>query len=138
MAENEKLKEVIQELHSELEQLHTNKVLSNESNTIKRSQINDLELEIEHLSNENRQLKESNKTLESTLLNSCKMLTNETSLASELELLDNDNDNDKYHKLQQTLKDQQFVNSQLKNYIDYILLMIVEKSPQLLEIKRDN
>ncbi|CAG9088592.1 unnamed protein product [Plutella xylostella] len=64
------------------------------------------------------------------------------SLAHELSQMSDDqlDDNETRHsieleKIQKALKEQQDVNVQLRNYIDGILLAIVENYPQLLEVK---
>ncbi|XP_073946991.1 rab11 family-interacting protein nuf [Choristoneura fumiferana] len=64
------------------------------------------------------------------------------SLAAELSQMSDDQLDDtqtdhsiELEKLQKALKEQQDVNCQLRNYIDGILLSIVENYPQLLEVK---
>ncbi|XP_026737829.1 rab11 family-interacting protein 4 isoform X3 [Trichoplusia ni] len=65
-------------------------------------------------------------------------LAHELSQMSDDELDGNDTQSDlsiEMEKLQKALKEQQDVNVQLRNYIDGILLSIVENYPQLLEVK---
>ncbi|KAM3966183.1 rab11 family-interacting protein nuf isoform 3-T3 [Aphomia sociella] len=65
-------------------------------------------------------------------------LAHELSQMSDDELLGSDTQTDhsiEMEKLQKALKEQQDVNVQLRNYIDGILLAIVENYPQLLEVK---
>ncbi|XP_063363156.1 rab11 family-interacting protein 4 isoform X2 [Cydia amplana] len=65
-------------------------------------------------------------------------LAHELSQMSDDELDGSDTQTDhsiELEKLQKALKEQQDVNCQLRNYIDGILLSIVENYPQLLEVK---
>ncbi|XP_072947472.1 rab11 family-interacting protein 4B isoform X2 [Epargyreus clarus] len=65
-------------------------------------------------------------------------LAHELSQMSDDELVGSDTQSDlsiELEKLQKALKEQQDVNVQLRNYIDGILLSIVENYPQLLEVK---
>ncbi|XP_059053962.1 rab11 family-interacting protein 4 isoform X3 [Achroia grisella] len=65
-------------------------------------------------------------------------LAHELSQMSDDELDGSDTQSDlsiEMEKLQKALKEQQDVNVQLRNYIDGILLAIVENYPQLLEVK---
>ncbi|KAL0871774.1 hypothetical protein ABMA27_004269 [Loxostege sticticalis] len=65
-------------------------------------------------------------------------LAHELSQMSDDELHGSDTQTDlkiEMEKLQKALKEQQDVNVQLRNYIDGILLAIVENYPQLLEVK---
>ncbi|XP_063828285.1 rab11 family-interacting protein 4 isoform X2 [Ostrinia nubilalis] len=65
-------------------------------------------------------------------------LAHELSQMSDDELHGSDTQTDldiEMEKLQKALKEQQDVNVQLRNYIDGILLTIVENYPQLLEVK---
>ncbi|XP_076312145.1 rab11 family-interacting protein 4A-like isoform X2 [Tachypleus tridentatus] len=94
----------------------------------------ELECQVHNLREENRCLREANEELQAQLLNNGvlegRSLLNQktTSLAEEFENLSKD-------QVMEALKEQQEVNAKLRNYIDGILLNIVENYPQLLEVK---
>ncbi|XP_076345306.1 rab11 family-interacting protein 4A-like isoform X3 [Tachypleus tridentatus] len=98
------------------------------------SQYHELKQEVRSLRDENQCLREANEDLQAQLLNhgvreGCNLLHSEVvSLAEELENLSKD-------EAMETLREQQEVNMKLRNYIDGILLNIVENYPQLLEVK---
>ncbi|KAK7501285.1 hypothetical protein BaRGS_00007410 [Batillaria attramentaria] len=95
----------------------------------------DLQQEIHKLKEENRVLQGSNEDLNAQLMNRCvqegKSLLQEEgnkSLAEELEHLTKE-------ELLQKLQDEQEFNLRLKQYVDRIIITILEKNPSLLEIK---
>lgn len=121
-----------------------------------RLQQDRLEVELRRLRDENKELQEANEELQAQLLT--------TGLQEGRQLLDSgvkslaaelgDMSGDQLHpavftavshqsfqlhrQLKQSLLEQQEVNKQLRNYIDGILLNIVENHPQLLEVKRSH
>nr|ASM47585.1 Rab11 family-interacting protein 3 [Leptochiton asellus] len=96
----------------------------------------DLQAEIRQLQEENRSLRTSNEDLGLQLLSNCMkegrslLETQEgISLAEEIEHMDKD-------QLMSKLKEQQDNNRRLTQYVDRILLTILEKNPSLLEIQQ--
>ncbi|KAF0300389.1 Rab11 family-interacting protein 4 [Amphibalanus amphitrite] len=102
-----------------------------------RLQQDHLENEVRRLREENKELQEANEELQAQLLTTGlqegrQLLdSGAKSLAAELGDMSGD-------QLKQSLLEQQEVNKQLRNYIDGILLNIVENHPQLLEVKRSH
>ncbi|XP_043245754.1 rab11 family-interacting protein 4-like isoform X2 [Amphibalanus amphitrite] len=121
-----------------------------------RLQQDHLENEVRRLREENKELQEANDELQAQLLTTGlqegrQLLdSGAKSLAAELgdmsgdQLLPTKVTNvfhqsfHLHHQLKQSLLEQQEVNKQLRNYIDGILLNIVENHPQLLEVKRSH
>ncbi|KAH9502363.1 hypothetical protein Btru_073542 [Bulinus truncatus] len=94
----------------------------------------DLQSEIHKLREENKHLHDSNEELNAQLLNQCigegKSLLHSTegqSLAQELEHLTKE-------ELLAQLKLERDVNFRLKQYVDHIIMTILEKNPSLLDI----
>ncbi|XP_076339289.1 rab11 family-interacting protein 4A-like isoform X2 [Tachypleus tridentatus] len=98
------------------------------------AQYLELEQEICNLRKENESLRDTHEELQVQLLNNSvlegrNLLHQGTkTLAEEIENLSKD-------EVMKALREQQEVNSKLRNYIDGILLSIVENYPQLLEVK---
>ncbi|XP_046336255.1 rab11 family-interacting protein 4B-like isoform X5 [Haliotis rufescens] len=99
-----------------------------------------------NLFKENKILKDSNEDLNAQLLTRCmeegrSLLrdTSGTTLAEELEHLtkeENIADEDFRKQLLERLKREQEINLRLKQYVDKIILTIIEKNPSLLEITK--
>lgn len=93
-----------------------------------------LEDEIERLRDENRSLKDQNEDLQAQLLHesvTCgqSLLANETpSLAAELHGMDST-------ELMNALREQEVCNQKLRTYINGILMRVIERHPEILEIK---
>jgi len=119
-----------------------------------KSRLREYEEEVKRLKKQNQQLQETNDELSAQILNhgleeGRHLLTlNSTvpignSLAAEFEAMSQEQTVPGFHnhsdmdfmKMQTALKEQKEVNDQLRNYIDGILLTIVENYPQLLEVK---
>ncbi|XP_032520356.2 rab11 family-interacting protein 4 isoform X2 [Danaus plexippus] len=102
--------------------------------------LQELTMELELLRTQNKSLTETQEELQAQILTRgveegrslldgvSGPLVATNSLAHELSQMSD-------HELQKALKEQQDVNVQLRNYIDGILLSIVENYPQLLEVK---
>jgi len=99
------------------------------------ARITEMESEIRVLRDQNKRYKESNEELQAqlvsksleegrTLLNHA----NNNSLAAEFEAMSE-------NEMRKALQDQQDVNLQLRAYIDSVLLNIMEKYPELLEVR---
>eukprot|EP00096_Caligus_rogercresseyi_P009079 TRINITY_DN3019_c0_g3_i3.p1 TRINITY_DN3019_c0_g3~~TRINITY_DN3019_c0_g3_i3.p1 ORF type:complete len:454 (-),score=76.84 TRINITY_DN3019_c0_g3_i3:538-1899(-) len=100
------------------------------------SRISDMENEIRSLREKNGSLMETNEELQAQMLNrgleEGKILLNgpsDDSLAAEFEAM---NENE----IRNALKEQQEVNTSLRRYIDGILMNIMEKYPELLEVRK--
>ncbi|XP_069688113.1 rab11 family-interacting protein 4 isoform X2 [Periplaneta americana] len=113
------------------------------------ARLNELQVEVNSLRHQNKNLQEANEELQAQMLtrsleegrNLLTGVSNGNSLAAELEamsaqeLRDNTQEQITLEKMRTALKEQQEVNSQLRSYIDGILLNIVDNYPQLLEVK---
>ncbi|XP_040569008.1 rab11 family-interacting protein 4B isoform X2 [Lepeophtheirus salmonis] len=100
------------------------------------SRISEMENEIRSLRDKNGSLQETNEELQAQMLNrgleEGKILLNgpsDDSLAAEFEAM---NENE----IRNALKEQQEVNTSLRRYIDGILMNIMEKYPELLEVRK--
>jgi len=104
------------------------------------ARIEELELEIVTLKGENRILYEYHEEMHAKMLtrdlNEGKCLLNLTSqeqassLADEFETMTQE-------KMKRKMQEQKLLISQLNNYIDKVLLRIMEKDPQILEVNRN-
>jgi len=104
------------------------------------ARIEELELEIVTLKGENRILYEYHEEMHAKMLtrdlNEGKCLLNLTSqeqassLADEFETMTQE-------KMKRKMQEQKILISQLNNYIDKVLLRIMEKDPQILEVNRN-
>lgn len=100
------------------------------------ARLNEMQVEVASLRHQNKNLQETNEELQAQILTRSleegrNLLTgvgNGNSLAEELEAMS-------AQEMRTALKEQQEVNSQLRSYIDGILLNIVDNYPQLLEVK---
>ncbi|KAK2726714.1 rab11 family-interacting protein 4B-like [Artemia franciscana] len=142
--EREHYQHIIQELTAQLEQARgllerveatvQSSVVQDQENLV--TKIQDLEGELKRLKSENEDLKESCDELQGQLVSRCVQEGRELlstspspvfeSLAQELNQMD-------AQQLKQALSEQQEVNTQLRAYIDNLLLSVVEHYPQLLE-----
>jgi len=99
------------------------------------ARIVDMEEELRLLREQNKSLYESNEDLQGQILNrglveGMRIIqeTQNTSLAAELEAMPE-------NEMKIALQDQKDVNKQLKSYIDTVLINIMEKYPELLEVR---
>merc|ERR1711872_10709 len=106
-----------------------------------------MEGQIRSLRDNNKKLEENNEELQAQILNKGldegRKLLNESaannSLAAEFEAMSENESTEllivELDKMRKALKEQQDVNRQLGSYIDNVLLNIMDKYPELLEIR---
>lgn len=139
--ERRSMGQLLDELGKELEELRKYKIevetgVRSPSGNISElpGRYMDLQQEIHKLKEENRGLQNSNEDLNAQLMNRCvqegKSLLQDgnLTLAEELDHLTKE-------ELLQKLKEEQEFNMRLKQYVDRIIITILEKNPSLLEIK---
>merc|ERR1719447_1869019 len=148
--EREKSLNIVEEMSKEVEQLKSQRAeLTRRNSNFSSSpiiedddafgdlpqRITEMEAEIRVLREQNKRYKESSEELQAalvsksleegrTLLNS----TDNKSLAQEFEAMSE-------NEMRKALQDQQEVNLHLRKYIDSVLLNIMEKYPELLEVR---
>jgi len=147
--EREKSLNIVEEMSKEVEQLKSQRAELTRRNSNLSSpiiedddsfgdlpaRIAEMEAEIRVLREQNKRYKESSEELQAalvsksleegrTLLNS----TDNKSLAQEFEAMSE-------NEMRKALQDQQEVNLHLRKYIDSVLLNIMEKYPELLEVR---
>merc|ERR1711972_249546 len=148
--EREKSLNIVEEMSKEVEQLKSQRAeLTRRNSNFSSSpiiedddafgdlpqRIVEMEAEIRVLREQNKRYKESSEELQAalvsksleegrTLLNS----TDNKSLAQEFEAMSE-------NEMRKALQDQQEVNLHLRKYIDSVLLNIMEKYPELLEVR---
>jgi len=98
------------------------------------ARIVEMQTEMKQLREENRCYRESNEELEVAILSKGleqgrQLLNTQNSLAAELETMDET-------EMRKTLGEQKDVNLHLQTYIDSVLLNIMERYPELLEITK--
>ncbi|XP_017337037.1 rab11 family-interacting protein 4B isoform X2 [Ictalurus punctatus] len=145
--EREAMQELIEELRRELEHLQLYKLEVERVGRIRRSSISlsefttrtresELEQEMKRLKQENQRLREQNEELNGQIislsLHEAKNLiatqTKAQSLAAEIENASRD-------QLMDALKEQEEINIRLRQYMDKIILSILDHNPSILEIK---
>ncbi|XP_053088174.1 rab11 family-interacting protein 4B isoform X3 [Pangasianodon hypophthalmus] len=145
--EREAMQELIEELRRELEHLQLYKLEVERVGRIRRSSIslsdfstrtreNELEQEMKRLKQENQRLREQNEELNGQILslslheakNLIATQTKAQSLAAEI-------DNASRDQLMEALKEQEEINIRLRQYMDKIILSILDHNPSILEIK---
>ncbi|XP_013114632.1 rab11 family-interacting protein 4B isoform X2 [Stomoxys calcitrans] len=129
--------ELMLELSKELERLRAETGPAMPTTSPEAIRLEELHQELEEMRQRNKSLEEQNEELQAAVLTrgveEGRHLLNGTlnSLAQELEEMSQ-------AQLQQAFQEKEEENTRLKHYIDTILLNIVEKCPQLLEVKAIN
>nr|CAD7395036.1 unnamed protein product [Timema cristinae] len=140
--------QLVEEMSRELEQLKAERGAGTSDDLNLTSRIRELQSQIDSLRHQNKSLQEANEELQAQMLtrsveegrnlltgvNASHSLAAEFEAMSQSELRDAQ-DEVALEKMRTALKEQQEVNSQLRCYIDGILLNIVDNYPQLLEVK---
>jgi len=139
---------IVQEMSREVEQLRNQKAEMAQNDSGMQIQdgeevlgdlparIAEMETEIRVLRDQNKRLHENNEELQAQMLNKGleegrTLLMNQAhnnSLAAEFEAMSE-------NEMRKALQDQQDVNLHLRGYIDSVLLNIMEKYPELLEVR---
>ncbi|KAJ0032978.1 hypothetical protein NQD34_000085 [Periophthalmus magnuspinnatus] len=146
--EKDAMQELIEDLRRELEHLQLFKLeaerpgrgrssSSSLSDVSSRSREVELEHEVKRLKQENQKLKEQNEDLNGQILslslheakNLFATQTKAQSLAAEI-------DNASRDQLMEALKEQEEINIRLRQYMDKIILSILDHNPSILEIKQ--
>ncbi|XP_003972025.3 rab11 family-interacting protein 4B [Takifugu rubripes] len=146
--EKEEMQELIEDLRRELEHLHMFKLeterpgrgrsfSSGLSDFSSRTREVELEHEVKRLKQENQKLREQNDELNGQILslslfeakNLFATQTKAQSLATEI-------DNASKDQLMEALKEQEEINLRLRQYMDKIILSILDHNPSILEIKK--
>ncbi|XP_072319278.1 rab11 family-interacting protein 4B isoform X3 [Eucyclogobius newberryi] len=146
--EKDAMQELIEDLRRELEHLHLFKLESERpgrgrssstglSDFCSRTREVELEHEVKRLKQENQKLKEQNEDLNGQILslslheakNLFATQTKAQSLAAEI-------DNATRDQLMEALKEQEEINIRLRQYMDKIILSILDHNPSILEIKQ--
>ncbi|XP_065358850.1 rab11 family-interacting protein 4B isoform X7 [Calliphora vicina] len=142
--------ELMLELSKELERLRAETGPAMPTTSPESIRLEELHQELEEMRQKNRALEEQNEELQAAVLTrgveEGRHLLNGTlnSLAQELEEMSQAQDSvdsttlASLSQLQQAFQEKEEENTRLKHYIDTILLNIVEKCPQLLEVKAIN
>ncbi|KAM7354878.1 rab11 family-interacting protein nuf isoform 4-T4 [Cochliomyia hominivorax] len=142
--------ELMLELSKELERLRAETGPAMPTTSPETIRLEELHQELEEMRQKNRALEEQNEELQAAVLTrgveEGRHLLNGTlnSLAQELEEMSQAQDSvdsttlASLSQLQQAFQEKEEENTRLKHYIDTILLNIVEKCPQLLEVKAIN
>ncbi|XP_023298741.2 rab11 family-interacting protein 4B isoform X1 [Lucilia cuprina] len=142
--------ELMLELSKELERLRAETGPALPTTSPESIRLEELHQELEEMRQKNRALEEQNEELQAAVLTrgveEGRHLLNGTlnSLAQELEEMSQAQDSvdsttlASLSQLQQAFQEKEEENTRLKHYIDTILLNIVEKCPQLLEVKAIN
>ncbi|KAI1728511.1 FIP domain-containing protein [Ditylenchus destructor] len=124
--------EILEELTRQSDQLRQHGTMAHQGSLT--DQIILLEDEIERLRLENRDLREQQMDLQAQILHDSVqcgrnlLADGPPSLAAELSGMDSQG-------LMNTLREQEIVNQRLKNYVNGILMRIIERHPDILEIK---
>ncbi|XP_028827615.1 rab11 family-interacting protein 4B isoform X2 [Denticeps clupeoides] len=143
--EREAMQELIEDLRRELEHLQLYKLeaertgrgrLSSLSELNTRTREAELEQEVKRLKQENQRLREQNDDLNGQILslslyeakNLFATQTKAQSLAAEIDSASRD-------ELMEALKEQEEINLRLRQYMDKIILSILDHNPSILEIK---
>uniref|UniRef100_A0A8C5G7Y2 FIP-RBD domain-containing protein n=1 Tax=Gouania willdenowi TaxID=441366 RepID=A0A8C5G7Y2_GOUWI len=145
--EKEAMQELIEDLRRELEHLQLFKLETDRPNRSRSSSSGvadftnrarelELEHEVKRLKQENQKLKEQNEDLNGQILslslheakNLFATQTKAQSLAAEI-------DNASRDQLMEALKEQEEINLRLRQYMDKIILSILDHNPSILEIK---
>ncbi|XP_061627546.1 rab11 family-interacting protein 4B isoform X1 [Phyllopteryx taeniolatus] len=146
--EKEAMQELIEDLRRELEHLQLFKLEAEKpgrgrSSSSSLSEYNsrtrevEMEYEVKRLKQENQRLKEQNDELNGEILslslyeakNLFATQTKAQSLAAEIENASRD-------QLMEALKEQEEINMRLRQYMDKIILSILDHNPSILEIKK--
>uniref|UniRef100_A0A8C6TDQ0 RAB11 family interacting protein 4 (class II) b n=1 Tax=Neogobius melanostomus TaxID=47308 RepID=A0A8C6TDQ0_9GOBI len=145
--EKEAMQELIEDLRRELEHLQFFKLeterpgrgrsSSSSLSDFTRTREVELEHEVKRLKQENQKLKEQNEDLNGQILslslheakNLFATQTKAQSLAAEI-------DNATRDQLMEALKEQEEINLRLRQYMDKIILSILDHNPSILEIKQ--
>uniref|UniRef100_H3CC46 RAB11 family interacting protein 4 (class II) b n=1 Tax=Tetraodon nigroviridis TaxID=99883 RepID=H3CC46_TETNG len=146
--EKEEMQELIEDLRRELEHLHLFKLdterpgrgrssSSSFSDFSSRTREVELEHEVKRLKQENQKLREQNDELNGQILslslfeakNLFATQTKAQSLATEIENASKD-------QLMEALREQEEINLRLRQYMDKIILSILDHNPSILEIKK--
>ncbi|XP_066521069.1 rab11 family-interacting protein 4B isoform X2 [Hoplias malabaricus] len=147
LREKEAMQELIEDLRKELEHLQVFKLEAERmgrgrSSSVSQSEIStrtresELEQEVKRLKQENQKLREQNEELNGQILslslheakNLFATQTKAQSLAAEI-------DNASRDQLMEALKEQEEINLRLRQYMDKIILSILDHNPSILEIK---
>jgi len=132
--------EMLEELARQTSEMRQNSLSHSNSHYHRQGSLTDqiimLEDEIERLRMENRELREHSEDLQAQLLHDSvecgrSLLDQAPSLATELSGMDSTG-------LMNTLKEQEIVNQRLRNYVNGILMRIIERHPEILEIKDES
>ncbi|KAL2087127.1 hypothetical protein ACEWY4_018186 [Coilia grayii] len=145
--EKDAMQELIEELRRELEHLQYYKLEAERLGRTRSSSISfsdynsrsreaELELEVKRLKQENQKLREQNEDLNGQILslslheakNLFAAQTKAQSLAAEIDSASRD-------ELMEAFKEQEEINYRLRQYMDKIILSILDHNPSILEIK---
>ncbi|XP_062401166.1 rab11 family-interacting protein 4B isoform X2 [Sardina pilchardus] len=145
--EKDAMQELIEELRRELENLQLYKLEAERLGRVRSSSVSfsdfsprtreaELELEVKRLKQENQKLREQNEELNGQILslslheakNLFAQQTKAQSLAAEIDSASRD-------ELMEALKEQEEINIRLRQYMDKIILNILDHNPSILEIK---
>ncbi|XP_052131415.1 rab11 family-interacting protein 4 [Frankliniella occidentalis] len=149
-AEHQQREHLVEELSLEIERLREaalrQSARAREHEPDQAAQALALSAQLERVRDEARSLREANEELQALVLTrgveEGRSLLGSASLAAELEAMSQDENMDKsldqssVAKIRQALKEQQEMNAQLRQYIDGILINIIENYPELLEVRK--